>query len=787
MTSELTIVLVYRKGGDYTIKDVSLLACHLRKQWQGSLRIICICDGFRKPCKLTKSLLLIPMKNLWKGWWSKMNMFSPEMEKYRPFLYIDLDTAIVGSLNDLFPPVDQTKFITLENVYYPGHIGSGLMWIPANNKKVKAIWDKWIANPEKGMTDPGGDQKFIEKTITVDDYFEKERITSFKPAPRQHWLRTLNSKLSIVYFHGYPRIPQAGQRIPWVTEYLKCKEVKVSDELKRYFVINLDSRLDRLNEFKQNKFPFEVERFPAIKMNPGIKGCNASHVAILNKECELPFAVFEDDCKLVDDWCVVENAMQQLPEDWDLLLVGANLNSPLEQYSANLFKVKNAWTTHALIYGSQGVVDYIRQNMPKDTTPIDVFYSKNIYPRFNCFVVSPLVAIQRGSFSDVNNGIRNYEELMITNFKQNTTKLNYENWFTDKGDSTHRLNYLLNEKSVVFDVGGYEGTWAKAILDKFHCNIYIFEPVASYYANLVKMYEAEPKVKVYPFAISDKIGADTIYLSKDSSGMYSKGTPETINCITMQRAMELTKVKQVDLLKLNIEGSEYPVLLNMLNTGLIGLFDNIQVQFHTFIEEYGDKYNTIKAKLSNTHQITFKYPFIWENWKNVMGSYSQIGQDKFVLSHFPQDHKGTFMDVGCSLPQKLNNTLLLEKHGWDGWSFDILDYKKQWRSRKSKFIQANVLTVDYVMLDLPEYIDYLSLDIEGDGMRFKALQKVMALPIEFAVITIEHDAYRGYTKSEKEPQRKLLKEKGYKLVCADVQHNGCIFEDWYINPKYITK
>jgi GR25 family glycosyltransferase involved in LPS biosynthesis len=423
MKEKLTVVLVFKKGGDYTIKDVTLIAFHLRKQWEGYLQILCICEGFSAPFKITEYLTAIPMSNLWQGWWSKMNMFSPEMEKYRPFLYVDLDTAIVGSLNAILPPIDQTKFITLENVYYPGHIGSGMMWIPANNDKIKAIWDKWIADPAKGMTDPGGDQKFIEKIVDVDDYFEKVRITSFKPLPKKNWLLSLNKEHSIVYFHGFPRIPQAAQKVPWVANYLKCEEIKETKiTIQKYFVINLDSRPDRLQQFNENEFPFEIERFSAIRKVPGIKGCNASHLAILNKDCALPFVVFEDDCKLIEDWSIVETAMKQLPKDWDILLVGANLNTPLEQYSENLFKVKNAWTTHAIIYGAQGVVDYIKKKMPKDSTPIDAFYSKHIYPNFNCFVVNPLVAIQRCSFSDINNGVRNYEELMIANFKQNTQR-----------------------------------------------------------------------------------------------------------------------------------------------------------------------------------------------------------------------------------------------------------------------------------------------------------------------------------------------------------------------------
>ena len=39
-------------------------------------------------------------------------------------------------------------------------------------------------------------------------------------------------------------------------------------------------------------------------------------------------------------------------------------------------------------------------------------------------------------------------------------------WIKHQGDKTHRLNYDLNEHSLVFDIGGYEGQWANDIFSK---------------------------------------------------------------------------------------------------------------------------------------------------------------------------------------------------------------------------------------------------------------------------------------------------------------------------------
>jgi hypothetical protein len=164
---------------------------------------------------------------------------------------------------------------------------------------------------------------------------------------------------------------------------------------------------------------------------------------------------------------------------------------------------------------------------------------------------------------------------------------------------------------------------------------------------------------------------------------------------------------------------------------------------------------------------------------------SQVGQDLWVLSLFPEGYNGTFLDIGCRGPEDLNNTFLLEQKGWTGISIDIIDYSKEWKQRKTEFICADALTFDYRGFASNFLIDYLSLDIEGNGDRFKALQKVINDGFEFKCITIEHDAYRVHYGLEQVPQRDLLTSLGYRLLFPDVCDEEKPFEDWWVNPKYI--
>lgn len=172
--------------------------------------------------------------------------------------------------------------------------------------------------------------------------------------------------------------------------------------------------------------------------------------------------------------------------------------------------------------------------------------------------------------------------------------------------------------------------------------------------------------------------------------------------------------------------------------------------------------------------------------------YSQIGQDIFVKRVLQEKTNGLFLDIGGAWPTYLNNTYLLEKnYNWTGASIELESvYEPQWKEsgRKSKFFVQDALTADYnrIITDLLEEnkrdrIDYLSVDLEPPIVTLEALRRVPFDKFRFSVITFEHDMYRKdnghdlgqlYTLEE---SRKLLSDKGYKLVFTNMQ------EDWWVD------
>lgn len=170
-------------------------------------------------------------------------------------------------------------------------------------------------------------------------------------------------------------------------------------------------------------------------------------------------------------------------------------------------------------------------------------------------------------------------------------------------------------------------------------------------------------------------------------------------------------------------------------------------------------------------------------------TYSQVGQDKWVLSLFPKGHKGFFLDLGCNDPSFYNNTLLLEEQGWFGYAFDLSNLKEAWMSRSAEFIQSNVLSYDFENnKNIPKLVDYMSVDVDDLGTNYKTIKRLLELGFDFKALTIEHNLYIGeaFARFERAPQRELLWSLGYILVHGDVDDSDNKFEDWWINPKYIT-
>lgn len=162
------------------------------------------------------------------------------------------------------------------------------------------------------------------------------------------------------------------------------------------------------NEWQQACFEFEriglhgVEKYQAVKeIGP--------HQSFSHSERNILLDFFHSDAEtllhLEDDVQFrsiehLEAAIGELPADWDILYLGANLvmwnngePSP-ERHSEHLFRVKAAWTTHCVAYAKKCVFEILAKQSEFSVQMYDQ-YLGNRLEEFQAFVVAPMVAYQR--------------------------------------------------------------------------------------------------------------------------------------------------------------------------------------------------------------------------------------------------------------------------------------------------------------------------------------------------------------------------------------------------------
>ena len=189
-------------------------------------------------------------------------------------------------------------------------------------------------------------------------------------------------------------------------------------------------------------------------------------------------------------------------------------------------------------------------------------------------------------------------------------------WFADNGDNTHNITYDLNEDSVVMDLGGYTGVWAQQMIDKYNPNVYIIEPVTEFYEGMITKFIDNGKVHLMNVGVGTEDKDGFIFMSGDgTSSNLTNGESINVKINTIDTILGKWGLNEVDLIQVNIEGDEYPLLEYMIKKGSINKFKNIQIQFHLGIENDVDRRNKIiDGLIENGFKNNFDYPFVWESW-----------------------------------------------------------------------------------------------------------------------------------------------------------------------------
>jgi FkbM family methyltransferase len=199
-----------------------------------------------------------------------------------------------------------------------------------------------------------------------------------------------------------------------------------------------------------------------------------------------------------------------------------------------------------------------------------------------------------------------------------------EKWNADRGDEVLIIDYPLDENSQVIELGGYHGLWTKRISQKFNCNILTIEPIPEFYNKMITEFNYylknnREKIKTENFGISTEEKELTFSVNGDSTSSHlSSSNQITITCHTLEYYLQKHNIEKVDLLQVNIEGEEYPLLEEWTKSGIINKVKYLQVQYHRYGENYEERHNNIQENLKNLgFKLRYEYPFVWESWENT--------------------------------------------------------------------------------------------------------------------------------------------------------------------------
>lgn len=195
--------------------------------------------------------------------------------------------------------------------------------------------------------------------------------------------------------------------------------MKLNDICPHLFVINLDKRADRLEQFcsEAKKYNFTFTRVAGIDGNTinnttclrsGELGLLFGYAALIQHAIneKLPsILVMEDDVVFEPDFQErLEKEWPEIPQDFDMVYLGftRGLGSnaiPFEPISKNIVRLKSAYGLHAHFIKNTIYHD-ILSLIETLSAPLDVLYCQ-IQQKYRVFGFSRNLAKQRDGYSDI--------------------------------------------------------------------------------------------------------------------------------------------------------------------------------------------------------------------------------------------------------------------------------------------------------------------------------------------------------------------------------------------------
>ncbi|MDZ7783051.1 MAG: FkbM family methyltransferase [Halioglobus sp.] len=226
----------------------------------------------------------------------------------------------------------------------------------------------------------------------------------------------------------------------------------------------------------------------------------------------------------------------------------------------------------------------------------------------------PRTLYMRRKFRDINESLRTMLELHyyspgIVNFLGATVM------------NPHILHEAdIDGNSMVLDVGAFTGQWARKIVERYDPVIYAFEPNPQSFARLEEKAADNPKLKPFKYGLGDREQAVDFTLKGLGSSVYDERAENAevprikVRIAAIEQVWEELGLAEVDLMKINIEGAEFPLLERMIEKDMLARVKCFMIQFHEWHPGAHGRRRRILEALARTHRREWNYDFVWEKW-----------------------------------------------------------------------------------------------------------------------------------------------------------------------------
>lgn len=194
----LTVLSVLRSGGEYTAEWVSKLRKAVARHLSATHVFKCLSDV---PVDCER----IALEHGWPGWWSKVEIFRPGVVN-GPTLYLDLDTVLVGSIDQLASLPHE--FSIMRNLNASWMPGSAVMWF--KERAPAKVYEIFRENPghyiaqysDRAQGTYLGDQAFIWDVMDRKIPYLTDKVPGLIRSYRRHCMAGVPAGCSVVAFGG---------------------------------------------------------------------------------------------------------------------------------------------------------------------------------------------------------------------------------------------------------------------------------------------------------------------------------------------------------------------------------------------------------------------------------------------------------------------------------------------------------------------------------------------------------------------------------------------------------